>query len=106
MQTSRLESTPMTDDLKPDPETDSTHAEELARVADAKALAQSGSFVRWFLVRFSTRAHFMRFIATVILLFTVVTMLRGATLPEAWWGILGMTLGYYFRGATVSKDND
>ena len=97
----------MTDELHPDPETDSTVAEEKARVADAQALARQGSFLRWAMVRFSTRAHFMRFIATVILGFTVVMLVSGRLLPEAWWSILGLTLGYYFRGGTTqTKEQD
>lgn len=68
-------------------------------------------FLRWVLTRFSTRAHFMRFIATVIVLFTVAMLFTGRSVPDAWWGILGLTLGYYFRGATggtagPGQDND
>lgn len=97
----------MTDELQPDPETDSTIAEEKARLEDARALARDGGFLRWAMVRFSTRAHFMRFIATIILGFTVLTLAFGQPVPEAWWGILGLTLGYYFRGGTTqTRDQD
>jgi len=78
-------------------DTDSTPTE----VADRENPAlERAPFLRWALTRFCTRAHFMRFIATIIVLFTVAMLFMGREVPDAWWGILGMTLGYYFRGAT------
>lgn len=81
-------------------ETDSTPAELAARSNPA---LERESFPRWFLTRFATRAHFMRFIATVIVGFTVAMLAVGNPVPDAWWGVLGMTLGYYFRGATAGS---
>lgn len=86
--------------------TDSTPAEVAARTSDA---LHREPFIRWFLVRFATRAHFMRMLATLIVGFTITMLLIGRPVPDAWWGVLGMALGYYFRGATAGstgKDHD
>jgi len=54
-------------------------------------------FIRWFLVRFSTRAHFMRFIATAIVLVTLFQFLFGNEAHDALLALAGMVLGYYFK---------
>lgn len=54
-------------------------------------------FLRWLLIKFSTRAHFMRFIATVIVLVGVIQLLKDGDIHNTWTALLGMVLGYYFR---------
>lgn len=60
----------------------------------------SEPFVRWFIVRFSTREHFIRFLSLVILLITVHWIWKDKPMPEGWWGVFGMVIGYYFRGGS------
>lgn len=55
-------------------------------------------FIRWFIITFSTREHFVRFIAFVIMMMTIHFIWRDRTIPEGWWGVFGMVVGYYFRG--------
>ncbi len=40
----------------------------------------------------------MRFIATIIVLVTISFIIRGKEVDAAWMGIVGMVLGYYFKG--------
>lgn len=56
-------------------------------------------FFRWVLSRFTTKAHFMRFMATAVLLVTVSFIARDKAVPDAWWGMFGMVFGFYFRGS-------
>lgn len=66
------------------------------------------NFLKWFLERIfavfelllktcSGREMFMRFVASAILLTTISFIFRGKEITEAWWSMLGMVLGYYFR---------
>lgn len=75
---------------------------QVDRVLEKDATHET-SFVRWFLVRFTTRAHFMRFLATIVMCVTVFFIVSQHSIPEGWWGIFGMTLGYYFRGPTGAR---
>lgn len=65
---------------------------------------EKDSFVKWFLIKFTDKAHFMRFLATVVLLITVSFIIRDKAIPDAWWGMFGMVFGFYFRGS--EKDSD
>lgn len=82
-----------------------TEVERAARSAELTS-SQHASFLRWSLVRFSTRAHFMRFICSGIMISTVIMLLGHYVVPDAWWGIVGLSLGYYFRGSTAGVGHD
>lgn len=54
-------------------------------------------FIRWFLVTFSTRSHFMRFIATMIVVAALYQFLFTGGPHDALLALAGMVLGYYFK---------
>jgi len=54
-------------------------------------------FIRWFLVTFSTRAHFMRFIATLIVLASLYHFIFVGDVHDGLLTLVGMVLGYYFK---------
>ena len=54
--------------------------------------------IEWLLLTFTTREHFIRFMATGILAITTYMVTHDIKMPEGWWGIFGMVIGYYFRG--------
>ena len=60
---------------------------------------------KWFIMHFSSREHFVRFLAFMILLMTMHFIWRDRPIPEGWWGIVGMVIGYYFRGHSC-KDHE
>jgi hypothetical protein len=72
----------MTDAQKP------TTTEEIKRLG----------FTRWMLINFTSREHFVRFLAACIVSTTVYFVVAGTQMPEGWWGIFGMVVGYFFRG--------
>lgn len=53
---------------------------------------------KWMLIKYSTRAHYMRFLATIILGVAVYQLVMTGNVAEAWVGMVGMVVGYYFRG--------
>jgi len=59
---------------------------------------------KWLLIKFSTRAHFMRAIATVILAVGAYELVRNGKISDSWLGLVGMVVGYYFKGEE-SKDD-
>lgn len=69
-------------------------------IASAKPspIPEDTSFVKWCLINFTTREHFVRFLASTILLITVLYITREKQIPDGWWGVFGMVMGYYFRG--------
>ena len=54
------------------------------------------NFIRWCLCRFTTIAHFRRFIGTLILLVGVYYLVASGAIPEQWSVFIGIVLGYYF----------
>jgi len=61
-------------------------------------------FTRWVMVNFTSREHYIRFLATWIVAITVYFIVRNTTVPEGWWGIFGMVVGYFFRGHTEPEE--
>lgn len=55
-------------------------------------------FTRWMLMNFTSREHYVRFLALVIMLTTVYFVVAQVQTPDGWWGIFGMVIGYFFRG--------
>lgn len=59
-------------------------------------------FIKWFLDKFTTRTHFVRFLGTLIVLVTIIMLCKGIVVPEGWWVAFGAVIAYYFK----SSDTD
>jgi hypothetical protein len=64
----------------------------------------SQPFVRWILVRFLAREYFVMFLALLIMGLTAHFVWRDKPIPEGWWGMVGVVIGYYFRGGSCGKE--
>lgn len=53
---------------------------------------------RWLIIHLMTRAHFMRGIATFILVVGAYQSIRLGKIDETWLALIGMVVGHYFRG--------
>lgn len=63
-------------------------------------------FVKWCLERFTTRAHFMRFMATLIIGVAAYQSLRLGKVEDTWVVLVGGVMGYYYRGHSEDQDKD
>ena len=53
--------------------------------------------IRWFLRTFSTRTHFMRFLAVLIVMPVIVMVMGGITVPNEMWMTVGAVIGYFYK---------
>ncbi len=60
-------------------------------------------FLHWFLLNFSTREHYLRFIGTVIIVVAAYESLVVGQIEREWTVLTGMVIGYFYRGHTERK---
>jgi hypothetical protein len=46
---------------------------------------------------FTTRTHFMRFLAVMILFPVIIMVLKGMTVPNEMWMTVGAVIGFYYK---------
>lgn len=54
---------------------------------------------KWLICKFTTRAHFMRAIASLILGVAAYQALLVGKVDDTWLTLVGMVIGYYFKSS-------
>ena len=62
-------------------------------------------FVKWLLTKFTTRTHFMRFLATIIMGVAMYQAIKTGKIEETWGVLVGAVIGYYYRSPHAEKDD-
>ena len=61
---------------------------------------------KWFLLKFSTRAHFMRLIATLIILIAGFQSLYYQKVEDTWLILVGAVMNHYFNHKETTSPID